>query len=130
VPGLGGVDGERVGVYTAQLLTSAKAFTGNPTGGIVNATLTVSGLTGAFQDQNGGGCTPDNQTVRVFFSTPGFAFTNFRWSNPAAMTLNDTMTLNVSLDPSQWSVAEPERLCHHTGLIVSTRCRKFTLRFA
>jgi hypothetical protein len=65
----------------------------------------VSGVTGAFQDQNGGGCTPDNQTVRLFFFTPGFAFTNFWWSNPAAMTLNgnDTMTLNVSLDPSQWS---------------------------
>lgn len=93
-------------VYTAQLLTSAKAFTGDLTGQTVNATLTVSGVNGTFVDQNNGGCTPDNQTVRLFFSTPGFAFTNFWWSNPTAMTLNGngTMTVMVSLtDPSQWS---------------------------
>jgi hypothetical protein len=92
-------------VYTAQLLTSAKALTGNLTGHTVNATLTVSGVTGTFVDQNGGGCTPDNQTARLFFSTPGFAFTNFWWSNPTAVTLNGngTTTLSVSLDPSQWS---------------------------
>jgi hypothetical protein len=93
-------------VYTAQLLTSAKSLTGNLTGHTVNATLTVSGVTGTFVDQNGGGCTPDNQTARLFFSTPGFAFTNFWWSNPTAMTLNGngTMTFNVSLgEPSQWS---------------------------
>jgi hypothetical protein len=94
-------------VYTAQLLTSAKALTGNLTGGTVNATLTVTGVsaTATFVDQNGGGCTPDNQTVRLFFSTPGFAYTNYWWSNPASMTLtgNGTLTLNVALDPSLWS---------------------------
>jgi hypothetical protein len=93
-------------IYTAQLLTSAKASTGDLTGGTMNATLSVSGVTGTFQDQNGGGCTPDNQTVRFFFSTPGFAFTHFWWSNPVAMTLNTTSTqaLSVALnDPSQWS---------------------------
>jgi hypothetical protein len=66
----------------------------------------VSGVTGTFVDQNGGGCTPDNQTVRLFFSAPGFAFTNFWWSNPTSMTLNGngTATLSVSLtDPSQGS---------------------------
>ena len=92
-------------VYTAQLLTSAKELTGNLTGGTVNATLTVSGVNGTFVDQNGGGCTPDSQTVRLFFSTPGFAYTNFWWSNPIAMTLtgNGTATLTVPLTPSQWS---------------------------
>jgi hypothetical protein len=65
----------------------------------------VTGVTGTFVDQNGGGCTPDNQTVRLFFSSPGFAFTNFWWSNPVSMTLNttSTATFNVSLDPSNWS---------------------------
>ena len=57
-------------VYTAQLLTSAKELTGNLTGGTVNATLTVSGVNGTFVDQNGGGCTPDSQTVRLFFKAP------------------------------------------------------------
>jgi hypothetical protein len=93
-------------VYTAQLLTSAKALTGDLTGGTVNAMLTVTGVTGTFVDQNGGGCTPDNQTVRLFFSTPGFAYTNYWWSNPMHMTLtgDGTMTLNVPLtDPSLWS---------------------------
>ena len=92
-------------VYTAQLLTSAKALTGDLTGRTVNATLTVTGVTGTFVDQNGGGCTPDNQTVRFFFSTPGFAYTNYWWSNPISMTLtgDGTATLSVPLTPSQWS---------------------------
>jgi hypothetical protein len=72
----------------------------------MTATVTVSGVTGTFQDQNGGGCLPDNQTVRFFFSTPGFAYTHYWWSNPIAMTLtgNGTATLSAPLtDPSQWS---------------------------
>jgi hypothetical protein len=95
-------------VYTAQLVTTAKTLVGDRTGGTVNATLTVTGVTGTFVDQNGGGCTPDTQTVRLFFTTknPGFNFTDYWWSNPIAMTLNgnNTMTLTVPLtDPSQWS---------------------------
>ena len=95
-------------VYTAQLVTTAKTLVGDQTGGTVNATLTVTGVTGAFVDQNGGGCTPDNQTVRLFFTTknPGFNYTDYWWSNPTAMTLTaptSSATLNVSLDPSQWS---------------------------
>jgi hypothetical protein len=92
-------------VYTAQLLTAAKAYTGDRTGNTMTATVTVSGVTGTFVDQNGGGCTPDNQTVRLFFSSPGFAFTNFWWSNPVSYQLaNGTMTFSVSLaDLSQWS---------------------------
>ena len=93
-------------VYTAQLLTSAKESTGNLTGGTMNATLNVSGVNGTFQEQNGGGCTPETQTVRLFFSTPGFAYTHYWWSNPVAMTLtgDGTANLNVRLDDlTQWS---------------------------
>jgi hypothetical protein len=95
-------------VYTAQLVTTAKALTGDLTGGTVNATVSVTGVTGTFVDQNGGGCTPDNQSVRLFFTTknPGFNFTDYWWSNPTAITLTPTSggTLSVSLtDPSQWS---------------------------
>jgi hypothetical protein len=92
-------------VYTAQLLTTAKAFTGDRTGNTMTATVTVSGADGTFVDQNGGGCTPDSQTVRLFFSSPGFAYTNYWWSNPASYTLaNGSVTLSVSLaDLSQWS---------------------------
>lgn len=92
-------------VYTAQLLTSAKAFTGDRTGKTMTATVTVSGVTGSFVDQNGGGCTPDSQTVRLFFSSPGFAYTNFWWSNPVSYQLaNGTVTLTGHLgDPSEWS---------------------------
>jgi hypothetical protein len=91
-------------VYTAQLLTAAKAYTGDRTGNTMTATVTVSNA-GTFVDQNGGGCTPDNQTVRLFFSSPGFAFTNFWWSNPISYQLaNGTLTLSVILaDLSQWS---------------------------
>lgn len=94
-------------VYTAQLLTSAKALTGDLTGGTMNATVAVSGVIGSFLDQNNGGCTPDNQTVRLFFSSPGFAFTNYWWSNPVSVTLSGNVsatTIAVSLsDPSLWS---------------------------
>lgn len=91
-------------VYTAQLLTSAKAYTGDRTGDMMTATVTVSNA-GTFVDQNGGGCTPDSQTVRLFFSSPGFAYTNYWWSNPVSYTLaNGSLTLSVSLaDLSQWS---------------------------
>lgn len=93
-------------VYTAQLLTNAKTSTGNLTNATMSATLTVSGVSGTFQEQNGGGCTPDSQTVRFFFSTPGFAYTHYWWSNPIAMTLTGNGSLNLSVplnDPSQWS---------------------------
>jgi hypothetical protein len=95
-------------VYTAQLVTTAKTLVGNLTDETVNATVTVSGVTGTFVDQNGGGCTPDNQTVRLFFTTknPGFNYTDYWWSNPVSyqLTGNGTMTMSVSLaDPSQWS---------------------------
>jgi len=95
-------------VYTAQLVTTAKASIGDLSGDTVNATVTVSGVNGSFVDQNGGGCTPDNQTVRLFFTTknPGFNYTDYWWSNPVSyqLTGNGTMPLSVSLaDPSQWS---------------------------
>lgn len=95
-------------IYTAQLVTTAKGLIGNLTGDTVNANVAVSGVTGTFVDQNGGGCTPDNQTVRLFFTTknPGFNYTDYWWSNPTSVTLTPTSsgTLTVSLaDPSQWS---------------------------
>ena len=95
-------------VYTAQLVTTAKTLVGDLTDQTVNATVAVSGVTGTFVDQNGGGCTPDNQTVRLFFTTknPGFNYTDYWWSNPVSyqLTGNGTGTLSVSLgDPSQWS---------------------------
>src|SRR6202042_2805961 len=83
----------------------------------LNDTVSVTGMdsTASFVDQNDGGCTPDNQTVRFFFTSPsasdhGF-FTKFWWSNPVhVQLLNDgsggitPTTIAVSMsDPTQWS---------------------------
>jgi hypothetical protein len=92
--------------YTALLVSSDKSLTGNLTGKILTDAVSVTGVTGTFQEQNGGGCTPDAQSVRLYFATPGFAFTNFWWSNPVSMPLtgNTAATISASLaDPSQWS---------------------------
>jgi hypothetical protein len=100
------------GVYTALLTTSDKDMTGDLTGKTLNASVTVSGVTGAFVDQNGGGCTPDNQTVRLYFNSGGTGeggkrgfYTTFWWSNPVSFTLtNGGATLTASLaNPNEWS---------------------------
>jgi hypothetical protein len=93
--------------YTALVATSDKSLTGNLTNGTLTDTISWSGVTGKFQEQNGGGCLPDNQFVRLYFASPGFAFTNFWWSNPVHVDLTGTSgtgTMTVSLaDPGQWS---------------------------
>lgn len=91
-------------LFTALLTTGDKSLTGDLTGKTLNDVITVSGATDAFITQNGGGC-GNPPAVRLYFDTPGFAYTNFWWSNPVSYVLaNGTATLNVSLsDPSQWS---------------------------
>ena len=96
----------QAGKYTALLVSSSKQWTGDLTGKTLTDTLSLTpGAT--FADRNGGGCTPDLQSVRLFFQSPGFAFTHFWWSNPTSFTLTPaggTVTLSVSLtNPSQWS---------------------------
>jgi hypothetical protein len=95
--------------YVALLTTSEKALTGDLTGKTLTDTLSVSGVTatGTFQDQNGGGCTPDVQSVRFYLASPGFAYTNYWWSNPISVQLSGnlapiTIVGNLA-DPSQWS---------------------------
>jgi hypothetical protein len=67
----------RPGTYTALVVTNDKSLTGDLTGKTLSDTVTVSGVNGTFQDQNDGGCTPDRQSVRLYFTSPGFEFTNF-----------------------------------------------------
>jgi len=98
--------------YTALLTSTDSSLTGDLTGMRLTDSVTVSGVTGQFQDQNGGGCTPDLQSTRLFFSSPGFEFTNFWWSNPASVTLTAadfpigslTLTITGNLtNPGEWS---------------------------
>lgn len=101
------------GSFTALLISDAKTLTGNLTGKTLNDTISVTGMNAAasFVDQNNGGCTPDRQSVRFYFETPGFAYANFWWSNPVSVTLANngaggvaSTTISASLsDPSQWS---------------------------
>jgi hypothetical protein len=97
------------GVYTALLVTSDPSLTGDlshKTG--LTANLAVTNQDGTFQEQNGGGCSPDYQFVRFYFATPGNASTHIWWSywgnqvnlNPQT---NTAATLTVSFDPANWS---------------------------
>ena len=90
--------------FTALLTTGDKSLTGNLTGKTLSDTITVSGATDSFVTQNGGGC-GNPPAVRFYFSTPGFAYTNFWWSNPVSYVLaNGTVTLSAPLsDSTQWS---------------------------
>jgi hypothetical protein len=90
--------------FTALLTTSDKSLTGDLTGKNLTDTITVSGATDIFVTQNGGGC-GNPPAVRFYFDTPGFAYTNFWWSNPVSYVLaNGTITLTAPLsDPTQWS---------------------------
>ncbi len=94
------------GVFTALLTTKDKSLIGDLTGHTLSDTVTVSDVSAGatFVTQNGAGC-GNAPAVRFFFTTPGFAFTNFWWSNPASYTLaNGSATITASLaDPSQWS---------------------------
>jgi hypothetical protein len=107
------------GTYAALLTTSDKSLTGNLSNSTVNDTVSVTGMDTAasFVDQNGGGCLPDNQSVRFFFTSQnaggngsGF-FSRFWWSNPVHVQLQNDGTGGVAptmisvpvSDPSQWS---------------------------
>jgi hypothetical protein len=105
------------GVFTALLTTSDKSLTGDLSGKTLTATVTVTGVTGSFVDQNNGGCLPDNQSVRLYFNSGGTGeggqrgfYTTFWWSNPMSVqlvndgsgSLSGTMSVTLS-DPSLWS---------------------------
>jgi len=103
------------GVFTATLTTTDESLTGDLSGKTLSDMVSVTGMsTGAFfLDQNNGGCTPDNQSVRLFFTSGGTGagdprgfYTTFWWSNPASLTLTHDAngTFSASLgDPSKWS---------------------------
>jgi len=105
------------GVFTALLTSSDKSLTGNLSGSTLSDTLSVTGMDpgASFVDQNGGGCTPDNQTARFYFTSPSASdrgyFTKFWWSNPVSVQLLNNASggvaptsMSVSMsDPSQWS---------------------------
>jgi hypothetical protein len=105
--------------YAALLTSSDKSLTGDLSNTTVSDTVSVTGMnpSASFVDQNGGGCTPDNQNVRFYFASPsaggngnGF-FTKYWWSNPVHVQLQNDgaggvapTTISVSLaDPAQWS---------------------------
>ncbi len=84
-------------IYTALLTTRDSSLTGDLSTKTLNVTVTVTGGGGTFQDQNNGGCPPDNKSVRFHFSSPkasgttgtgttGF-YTQFWWSNPMSVPL-------------------------------------------
>ncbi len=99
--------------YTALLATSDNSLTGDLTGKTLTATVSWTGVTGTFQEQNGGGCIPDSQYVRLYFATPGFAYTHYWWSNPVHVdlvgpgggptTMSVSLTATDSTRASQWS---------------------------
>src|SRR2546426_417700 len=84
--------------FTALLTTTDSSLTGDLSMKMLNVTVSSSGVTGTFQDQNGDGCaTPAN--VRFHFASPkasgstgtgtpptGF-YTQFWWSNTMSVTL-------------------------------------------
>ena len=57
-------------IYTALLTTTDKSLTGDLSSKTLNVNVSVSGVTGKFQDQNNGGCLPDNQSARFYFASP------------------------------------------------------------
>jgi hypothetical protein len=100
------------GVYTALLTTNAKAFTGDLTGTTMSATVSVTGMTSGatFVDQNGGGCTPDNQYVRLYFESSSGKATGVwwaTWGSPGFVNLSNNLaptTISQALsNPAQWS---------------------------
>jgi hypothetical protein len=92
------------GKFTALLTSSSKQYTGDLTGKTLSDSGSVQGATGPFITQRGGAC-GNPPAVRLFFQSPGFAATNFWWSNPDSYVLaNGTFNLSDTLnDPSLWS---------------------------
>ncbi len=109
----------KLNTYTALLTTTDPSLTGDLTGKTLSDTVNVTGVTGTFQDQNNGGCTPDNQSVRFKFTSPSAAgpsgttgpgsagfYTQFWWSNPVSVSLTGNLgpvTITAALTPDQWS---------------------------
>jgi hypothetical protein len=105
-------------VYAARLTTTDPSLTGDLTSKTLNLTVSVTGGSGTFQDQNNGGCNPDTKTVRFFITSPqasgttgadtrGF-YTQFWWSNPMSIPLvadpQAPMTITQPVDaPGMWS---------------------------
>jgi hypothetical protein len=105
-------------VYTARLTTTDPNLTGDLTSKTLNLTVSVTGGSGTFQDQNNGGCNPDTKTVRFFITSPrasgttgsdtrGF-YTQFWWSNPMSIPLvadpQAPMTITQPVNaPGMWS---------------------------
>jgi hypothetical protein len=103
------------GTYTALLVTSDASATGDLSQKTLSDTVTWSG-TGAFAEQNGGGCTPDRQSVRFYFEAPsasgpsigtppaGF-YTQFWWSNPQSVVLSGDAGTGTVTAPLAWPAA-------------------------
>jgi hypothetical protein len=116
------------GQFVALLTTTDPTLTGDLTSKTLTASITVSGDTGTFLEQNGGGCTPDNQYVRFYFTSPagsgsGFPspgqpstptagsvpagfYTQFWWSNPVHMDLTGDGAGQIQVavgNATQWS---------------------------
>jgi len=104
--------------YTALLTTTDNSLTGDLSGKTLTVTVSVAGGSGTFQDQNNGGCLPDNKSVRFYFASPkasgttgpgtkGF-YTRFWWSNPISVSLftdpQASMAIAQTVNaPSMWS---------------------------
>ena len=102
-------------IYTALLTTTDSSLTGDLSSKTLNVSISVSGGAGTFQDQNNGGCTPDNKSVRFYFTSPkasgttgtgttGF-YTQFWWSNPMSVPL-------VSDPQDPMSISQPVNAMH------------------
>lgn len=105
-------------IFTALLTTTDPSLTGDLSAKTLNLTVSVTGGAGTFQDQNNGGCTPDNKTVRFYFTSPkasgttgpdtrGF-YTRFWWSNPLSVPLITDPQGSISISqpvnaPHMWS---------------------------
>lgn len=117
------------GQFIALLTTSDSALTGDLSGTTLTDFVSVQQVTGSVVDQNNGGCTPDSQFVRFYFTSPagsgpsfptsgpplfhggggtpaGF-YSSFWWSNPVHVDLvpgilNVPMSVVVG-DTTQWS---------------------------
>jgi hypothetical protein len=123
MPATTGTDGSvsfpfKLNTYTALLTTRDSSLTGDLSTKTLNVTVSVSGGSGTFQDQNNGGCLPDNKSVRFYFTSPkasgttgpgttGF-YTQFWWSNPMSVPLvsdpQGTMTISQPVNAMHmWS---------------------------
>jgi hypothetical protein len=105
-------------IYTALLTTTDPSLTGDLSSKTLSVAVSVTGGGGTFQDQNNGGCIPDEKYVRFYFTSPkasgttgpgttGF-YTRFWWSNPTHVPLTTDPQTSMSIsavvgDPGEWS---------------------------